>query len=578
VPEYLTPGVYFELQDAAPPVVRGVRMDITGFVGLAERGPLHQAVQINSWRQFQAQFGNFVPYGFLAYAVKGFFENGGRTCFIVRVAGATAAKASYTLKTATGEPVLEIRAVNEGRWGNRIAIALTQVRPSALSFSLTVIRDRTDREVFPDLSLDPTHPRYFGQLINQGSNAPFGNSRSNRLVPSQWIQVEDLLPSELGRTPAMLPDGQQSGLSNQIGFLIGGQDGIAALKIGDFMGTADPLAAERQGLSVLDRINTVGIVAIPDIQIRPVLVPEVPPRVPPPRDPCLPAASSPTVAPPLSEPPLEMPPHFSQAEIFAVQQAMVEHCERHQDRVAILDAVLRSDGKTSLNLTEILDWRSRFDSERGFAALYYPWIRVVDPLQLENSPVRTIPPCGHIAGLYARADFSVGVHKAPANGELFWAEDVTVVLNDDEQALLNPEGINCLRAFPGRGIRVYGARTVSSNPDWRYVNVRRLLSMIETAVDKSTQWAVFEPHDFTLRRSLTLTISSFLETIWRQGALVGTAPAEAFFVKCNETNNPPESVDQGKLIADVGVAPTHPAEFIIFRVGRTVEELEVVER
>ncbi len=568
MPEYLTPGVYFEFQDAAPPVIRRVRMDIAGFVGLAERGPLHQAVQINSWRQFQAQFGNFVPYGFLAYAVKGFFENSGRTCFVVRVAGETATKAALTFKNTAGTPVLNLTAANEGRWGNRIAIALTQIRPSALSFSITVIRDRTDREVFPDLSLIPDHPRYFVRLINQGSD---------RLAPSQWIRVEDLLPDTV-RTAAMLPDASHSGLINQIGFLTGGQDGIASLTIEDLIGTTDPLASDRRGLSVLDRNHTVGVIAIPDIHIRPVLVPEVVPNLPPPHDPCLPTAVSPKVASVFAESSPEMPPGFSQAEILAVQQVMVEHCERHQDRVAILDAVLRADGKTSLTLPEILDWRSRFDSERGFAALYYPWVRVVDPLQLENSPVRAIPPCGHIAGLYARADFSVGVHKAPANGELFWAEDVTVVLNDDQQALLNPVGINCVRAFPGRGIRVYGARTMSSNPDWRYVNVRRLLSMIERAVDESTQWVVFEPHDFTLRRSLVLTVSSFLETIWRQGALVGATPAEAFFVKCDETNNPPAIVDQGKLIADVGVAPTHPAEFIIFRIGRTVEELEIVER
>jgi uncharacterized protein len=205
-------------------------------------------------------------------------------------------------------------------------------------------------------------------------------------------------------------------------------------------------------------------------------------------------------------------------------------------------------------------------------------VRVVDPLKLRGNPVRTIPPCGHIAGLYARSDFTVGVHKAPANGELFWAEDVTVAINDDEQGILNPEGINCIRAFPGRGIRVYGARTISSNPDWRYINVRRLMSMIEEAVDESTQWAVFEPHDFNLRRSLILSISGFLETIWRQGALMGGSPEEAFYIKCDDTNNPPEIVDRGQIITDIGVAPTHPAEFIVFRVGRTVEELEIVER
>lgn len=569
MPEYLTPGVYFEFQDAAPPVIRRIRTDIAGFVGLAERGSLNRAVQIDSWRQFQAKFGNFVSYSYLAYAVKGFFENGGRTCFIVRIAGSTAAKASLVLKSGNNQNVLKITADNEGIWGNKIAITLTQVQPSKLSFSLTVIRDRREREVFANLSLDPDHKRYFVRLINQGDD---------RTARSQWVQVEDLLPSATILTPNLLPDAIKSGLKNQIGFLVGGQDGVKSLTLNDFIGTLDPLADDRQGLSVLDRVDAVGIICLPDIHICPVLIPDAPPVEDPSLDPCLPKTGELSAAIPKISPTLEQPPSFSQEQIFTIQRALIEHCERHQDRVAILDAVLRSGSEQSLTIAEILKWRSRFDSERGFAALYYPWVRVVDPLKLRGNPVRTIPPCGHIAGLYARSDFTVGVHKAPANGELFWAEDVTVVINDDQQAILNPDGINCIRAFPGRGIRVYGARTISSNPDWRYINVRRLMSMIEEAVDESTQWAVFEPHDFNLRRSLILSVSGFLETIWRQGALVGGSPEEAYYIKCDDTNNPPEIVDQGKIITDIGVAPTHPAEFIVFRVGRTIEELEIVER
>jgi phage tail sheath protein FI len=565
----LTPGVYFEFQDAAPPVIRRVRSDIAGFVGLAERGFLNRAVQIDSWRQFQAHFGNFVPYSYLAYAIKGFFENGGRTCFIVRIAGTTAAKASLVFKSNNNTNVLRITAANEGSWGNKIAIALTQIVPSTLSFSLTVIRDRRDREVFPNLSLNPDNDRYFARLINRGGD---------RITPSQWIQVEDLLPPEIVRTADLLPNAVKSGLKNSIGFLGGGKDGVASLTIDDFLGTSDPLVGDRKGLSVLDRVDVVGIVCIPDIHIRPVLLPDAPPPQEPPRDPCLPIKLEPPEATPSNLPTPEQPPLFSQDDIFAVERALIEHCERQKDRVAILDAVLRSGSETSLTIAEILDWRSRFDSDRGFAALYYPWIRVVDPLKLRGNPVRTIPPCGHIAGLYARSDLTVGVHKAPANGELFWAEDITVSINDEEQAILNPEGINCLRAFPGRGIRVYGARTLSSNPDWRYINVRRLMLTIEEAVNESTQWAVFESNDFRLRQLIILSISSFLETVWRDGGLVGATPAEAFYVKCDETNNPAAIADQGKLIAEVGVAPTRPAEFIIFRIGRTVEELEIVER
>jgi phage tail sheath protein FI len=228
-------------------------------------------------------------------------------------------------------------------------------------------------------------------------------------------------------------------------------------------------------------------------------------------------------------------------------------------------------------VAEVQEWRKRFESQRGFAALYYPWVRVVDPLHLDGRPVRAVPPCGHVAGIYARSDLTVGVHRAPANFELFWAADVTAGVTDETQGVLNPDGINCLRAFPGRGIRLYGGRTVSSDPDWRYVNVRRLMVMIEEAVDEATQWAVFEPHDFNLRQTLVLSVSSFLETLWRQGALAGTSTDEAFYVKCDEVTNPPPSVDAGRIVTEVGVAPTKPAEFIVFRVGRTREELELIE-
>lgn len=568
MPEYLTPGVYFEFRDASPPVIRRIRTDITGFVGLAERGPLHQPVQIESWRQFQAQFGSFVPYSFLAYSVKGFFENGGRTCFIVRIAGHTAAKAARTLKNKRNRDVLRISAANEGIWGNKIAVILTQVFPDKCEFSLLITRNRLEQESFPNLSLRAENKRYFARIINEGDD---------RTARSQWVQVEDLIHWTGPCAADDLPNAAQSGFVNHVGFLESGRDGVASVTIDDFLGVSDPFIRERKGLSAFDHVDAIGIICVPDIHIQPALFATAPPATTP-QDPCLPCSLPTPTAVPSDLNGFELPPQFSEAEIITVQRAMIEHCERQKDRVAILEAPLRRNSSESLTLAEVLDWRSQFESERGFGAFYYPWIKMIDPLRLNGNPVRTVPPCGHVAGLYARSDFTIGVHKAPANAELFWAEDITVEINDERQAILNPEGINCLRAFPGRGIRVYGGRTVSSNPDWRYVNVRRLMLMIEEAVDEATQWSVFEPHDFNLRQTLVLSVSSFLESLWRQGALVGATAQEAFFVKCDETNNPPEVVDQGRLVADIGVAPTKPAEFVVFRVGRTLEELEIVER
>ena len=190
---------------------------------------------------------------------------------------------------------------------------------------------------------------------------------------------------------------------------------------------------------------------------------------------------------------------------------------------------------------------------------------------------RDIPPSGHVAGQCARTDIEVGVHKAPANDPLSWVQDVTVVIGDALHAILNPSGINVVRPLSGRGIRIMGARTVSSDPSWRYVNVRRLMMMIEKAIDVATQWAAFEPNDFYTRGKLVLALSSFLIALWQRGALAGKSIEEAFFVKCDETNNPPAERENGRLFADVGVAPSNPFEFIVLRVGRTNNEFEVTE-
>jgi len=565
VPEYLTPGVYFEFLDTAP-VVRGLRTDIAGFVGLAERGPLNEPVRMESLRQFQGTFGNFIPNGYLAYAVKGFFENGGRTCFVVRIAGLTAARSSLRLKNQLGQEVIQITAKNEGVWGDKMAVLLL-TQPSRGEFSLIVAHDARERESFSDLSVDPDSDRYFVRIVRDGDD---------RVGASRWIDAA-VLP---GLPPGvdLLPDPVASGLDNGGGFLTGGIDGIASLTVDDFIGDFSVLAPEKKGLSAFDGVDEVAIIAVPDIQIQPVpLTPPVPPPPEPPQDPCLPHPGLPPTAIPFTPLPPEQPPLFSPADVYAVQTAMIEHCEHYYDRVAVLDAPTRGGGAT-FSLSEIQSWRSGLESQRGFGALYYPWVKVVDPIRVGGNPVRQVPPSGHIAGLYARGDLSIGVHKAPANEELYWAEDVTRVVNDEEQGVLNPEGINCIRPFPGRGIRVYGARTVSSDSDWRYVNVRRLMSMIEEAIDEATQWAVFEPHDYVIRQTLTISISGFLSTLWQQGALVGATPAEAYYVKCDDETNPPASVNEGKLITEIGVAPTHPAEFIVFRIGRTVEELEIVER
>ena len=238
--------------------------------------------------------------------------------------------------------------------------------------------------------------------------------------------------------------------------------------------------------------------------------------------------------------------------VQAVQLAMMNHCERMGDRVAILDC------PPSMKPQEIENWRvnvANYDS--SYAALYYPWIKVFDPVAGKSI---LVPPSGAVAGIWARNDNTRGVHKAPANEVVGGAIDVEFQITIGEQDGLNPVGINCIRAFPGRGIRVWGARTLSSDPEWRYLNIRRLFNMIEKSIDGGTQWVVFEPNDFSLWQKIVRNVSAFLKTQWRDGALFGATPEQAYFVKCDEETNPQESRDLGMVITEIGIAPVKPAE------------------
>jgi phage tail sheath protein FI len=249
-----------------------------------------------------------------------------------------------------------------------------------------------------------------------------------------------------------------------------------------------------------------------------------------------------------------------EAQIRDLQGKMIAHCENAGDRMAILDC------PPGLLPQEIYEWRMNtagYDSK--MAALYYPWIEVMDPLT--RRPI-TIPPSGHIAGVWSRVDEQRGVHKAPANEVIMGANGLAFQVTHGEQGSLNKNGINCIRAFPGRGIRIWGARTLSSDPEWRYINVRRLFNFVSESIMTGTQWSVFEPNDPFLWTSLSISVSNFLKNVWRSGALFGATPGEAFYVKCDSETNPPEVIDAGQVICEIGIAPVKPAEFVIFRLSQ----------
>jgi hypothetical protein len=247
--------------------------------------------------------------------------------------------------------------------------------------------------------------------------------------------------------------------------------------------------------------------------------------------------------------------------IVRVQAEMLSHCAEQGNRFAILDSL------PGASVDDVMDQCKRLvigQQEPVNGALYYPWL-------VTSSKPDPVPPCGHVAGIYGRSDAKTGVFKAPANEEIFGVLDLETQIDNSIQDMLNPARVNCLRAFPGRGIRVWGARTVGPVPgnlDWLYVNVRRLFLTVRRWIDLNMGWAAFEPNDSRLWVRIQRELTTFLAKLQRDGALQGATPAEAFFVKCDSENNPPEVRDAGQVVIEIGLAPLSPAEFIIVRIVR----------
>lgn len=356
--------------------------------------------------------------------------------------------------------------------------------------------------------------------------APNARARMNEAVAvNNWSQfMREFMEEETSSTP----------LSNAVfGFFQNGGTRCYVVNVG----RNNPITStgrERAGLDVLEQIDQVAIVAAPG---------------------------------------------YTDA---ASYDALLSHCEEMEDRVAILDApetvpaINRLTEVATVSVEEGEDEDEEAESsgeglrprqsEGGYGAFYYPWITIRDPF---SSEVVNVPPSGHIAGIWARSDASRGVHKAPANETVRGALNVSYQLTRGEQAELNPAGVNCIRLFRDEGIKVWGARTVAdSSSEWRYLNVRRLFNMIKESIAESTRWIVFEPNDPTLWKSIRRDVTAFLTLQWREGALMGNTPEEAFFVKCDEETNPPEVIDAGIVVTRIGIAPVKPAEFVVFRISQ----------
>jgi hypothetical protein len=330
---------------------------------------------------------------------------------------------------------------------------------------------------------------------------------------SKYVELVQLT-NPLSLTFADFPSVPSSAPQQHWANLVNGADNLAALTVDDFVGV-DNGSGNRTGIAALEDIDEISICMVPGMW-----------------------SSS-------------------------VQNALIVHCETLKDRFAILDP------RDGLSIEGIREFREPLDSK--YAALYYPWIEVRDPSVRRNVQVA---PSGHMAGIYARVDVERGVHKAPANEVIRNITKIAQDVTKREQDMLNPKGINALRFFPGRGNRVWGARTISSDASWKYINVRRLFLFVEESIDEGTQWVVFEPNDEPLWARVRQSITNFLNTVWRSGALQGATADQAFFVRCDRTTMTQDDIDNGRLICQIGIAPVKPAEFVIFRIQQKTLELD----
>jgi uncharacterized protein len=342
--------------------------------------------------------------------------------------------------------------------------------------------------------------------------------------------------------------------------LAGGRDGIAALGAGDLI----------SALTTLEPVDEPAAVAIPDAQPDPSPALETLPAPTPAPDPCALCPPPPVVA---ASPPViivEASPVISLGDLRAIQQAMIQHCEARGDRIAVLDAPRDLSQRDPYDPDTLRDWRIGLDSR--FAALYWPWLRVLDPDNARAVP-RDLPACGHVLGAFASTDLSLGVQKAPANTPLEWVQSVTRETDPTRLGLLNDASLNVIRVLPNRGIRIYGARVLAPEPDYRLLNVRRTLILIRRALLYGLSWAVFEPDNLALRARLRACIEGFLAYFWRRGGLSGATEAQAFLVSFD----PPNSAGDGTLVINIAVAPVVPAEFVWLTLLRANDAIAVVE-
>ncbi|MES2033902.1 MAG: phage tail sheath subtilisin-like domain-containing protein [Pseudomonadota bacterium] len=570
MPEYLAPAVYVEETSFRSKSIEGVGTSTAAFVGLTSRGPSGAGILpplLTSFADFERYYGglddlriggNATP-NYLAHAARAFFNNGGGRLYVSRILAAGAAAAtSAVLNSPAGAANKQVTvsarnpggAEIPGAPGVNYQVVLRQESLSSTKSLAERLPAGTTVKIGNDYYVTGTSP-----MVTSAADATgyTGLAATGALtVVTLGVEIRD--PSGvvleyaglgfhprhpryaglvLGATPPAASDAMTNPIRLNIGAASSAVElraaifGAASERSVDLLGGVDGTGAPSSGdyETALTRL-----LALEDISI--------------------------IAAPGASSFPAPLP--------AAVNQALIGSAEaRRAYRIAVLDT------PPNLDVQGARDLKSGIDSK--YAALYYPWVIVANPLAASDPSQPSelaLPPSGFVCGIYARNDVQRGVWKAPANETVTGALRLQREIRFGEQEVLNPLGINCIRTLPNRGIRVWGARTTSSDPEWKYVNVRRYFLYLEASIDHSTQWAVFEPNGERLWANIRTTVSDFLYAEWLNGALLGASPKEAFFVNCDRTTMSQNDLDNGRLVCLIGVAALKPAEFVIFRIGQ----------
>ena len=621
MPEYLAPGVFVEETSFRQKTIEGVGTSTTGFVGPCRFGPINiEPALLTSFAEFERIYGGVdqlefdghraKSHNYLAQAVRAYFAEGGARLYVARtflpisdtddgiarwsVAGSppvgsppqtlsmrarypgAAGEFAVTLlfkrgqnilgTDANGNPQLQGAGHQDVVWAQTqieasasppgagqvfwvqrhedtmrlrrndaddsdtsdvvILDALAEVRLLTVTVTVSPTGQFSDEQVWEDLTFDPAHPNSMANVF-----AATPSRRSTALYVPLIFQSDADNGAEVADALTQL----ESVVTGEV--VVDNLDNDNALtrtarvRLADGDDGQQPTATEYGGDESANGLKS-GFLAFEDLEDISIVA-----------------------APGYSH---DFTPEGGNTNnVEPIMRLLITHCERMRYRVAVLDSI---DGQL---LAGVREMRGTIDTTH--AALYYPWIRIFDPIT--NTEIFN-PPSGHMAGIYARNDIERGVQKSPANEVIRLAMGYEILLNKGQQEVLNPEGVNCLRFFEGRGYRVWGARTASSDPEWKYLNVRRFFAYLERSIEIGTQWAVFENNGEQLWANVRRTVEDFLTNEWKENRIAGVSPEEAFFVRCDRTTMSQNDLDNGRMICLIGVAPLRPAEFVVFRIGQ----------